>query len=149
MQIIEAEGPVHEEVLVLRAREAWGLGRSGKRIVDNTRHVLRDLVRQGVAERTGSFMDVVGRELRWARTAEDDNPRKIAHVSPAERQLAMRELVLECPGMNRDELLQQTREFFGWKRMGADIRTALESDIEELLGGGGLSGAPDRLVAPR
>ncbi|MFI8274552.1 DUF3320 domain-containing protein [Streptomyces sp. NPDC085929] len=149
VQIIEAEGPVHEEVLVLRAREAWGLGRSGKRIVDNTRHVLRDLVRQGVAERTGSFMDVVGRELRWARTAEDDNPRKIAHVSPAERQLAMRELVLECPGMNRDELLQQTRELFGWKRMGADIRTALESDIEELLGGGGLSGAPDRLVAPR
>ncbi|MER7462600.1 hypothetical protein [Streptomyces sp. NPDC097981] len=60
----------------------------------------------------------------------------------------MRELVLECPGMNREELLQQTREFFGWKRMGSDIRTALESDIEELRGRGGLSGSPDRLVAP-
>ncbi|MFZ3496823.1 DUF3320 domain-containing protein [Streptomyces sp. 5.8] len=148
-RIVETEGPLHEEVLVLRAREAWGLGRSGKRIVDNTRHVLRELERQGIVERADEFVDVAGRQVRWARTAQDENPRKVAHVSPEERRLALRELTLECPGMSQEELLQQAREFFGWRRMGSDIRTALESDIAELLAGGGLTGSQDRLAARR
>lgn len=114
---------MHEELLVQRAREAWGLSRSGKRIVDNAQHVLRELERQGVIERVGAVVDIAGREVRWARTAQEEDPRNIAHVPSAERQLAIWELALECPGMNQEELLQQTREFFGWKRMGSDIRT--------------------------
>ncbi|MER5761141.1 DUF3320 domain-containing protein [Streptomyces sp. NPDC002082] len=148
-RIVETEGPLHEEVLVLRAREAWGLGRSGKRIVDNARHVLRELERQGIVERADEFVDVADRKVQWARTAQDENPRKVAHVSPEERQLALRELTLECPGMSQEELLQQAREFFGWRRMGSDIRTALESDIAELLARGGLTGSQDRLAARR
>ncbi|WP_328298041.1 DUF3320 domain-containing protein [Streptomyces sp. NBC_00435] len=148
-RIVETEGPLHEELLVQRAREAWGLGRSGKRIVDNAQYVLRELERQGAVERADAFVDIAGREIRWARTAQDENPRKIAHVPPGERQLALRELTLECPGMSQEELLQQAREFFGWKRMGSDIRTALESDVAQLLAQGRLTGSTDRLAARR
>ncbi|THA80817.1 DUF3320 domain-containing protein [Streptomyces sp. A0592] len=148
-QIIEAEGPVHQDLLVQRAREAWGLGKSGRRMVENAQYVVDALVRAGVAECESGFVDVAGRRLRGVRTPLDDQPRRIAHVSPAERQLAMRELTLECPGMSTEELLQQTRELFGWKRMGSDIRSALEADVRDLLARGGLTGTPDRLVATR
>ncbi|MEV6679418.1 DUF3320 domain-containing protein [Streptomyces erythrochromogenes] len=148
-QIIEAEGPIHQDLLVQRAREVWGLGKSGRRMVENAQHVLDALVRAGIAECESGFVDVAGRRLRGVRTPLDDQPRRIAHVSPAERQLAMRELALECPGMTTEELLQQARELFGWKRMGSDIRSALESDVRNLLARGELTGAPDRLIATR
>lgn len=34
-RIIGIEGPIHEDLLVQRAREAWGLARAGNRIRDN------------------------------------------------------------------------------------------------------------------
>jgi hypothetical protein len=38
-QVIRTEGPIHEDLLVQRAREAWGVGRAGNRIRDNVREV--------------------------------------------------------------------------------------------------------------
>ncbi|MFR9795181.1 DUF3320 domain-containing protein [Streptomyces sp. MS06] len=133
-RIIGIEGPIHEELLVQRAREAWGVSRAGNRIRDNVRDVVRGLVRSGLVAVDGSFLDVAGREELDARVpGEGDTPRKAAHIAPIERQLALYELAAECPGVSRDELVRHTGEFFGWRRMGRDIRSFLDSDIDELL----------------
>ncbi|MFJ5305660.1 DUF3320 domain-containing protein [Streptomyces sp. NPDC088350] len=134
-RVIGIEGPIHEDLLVQRAREAWGLARAGNRIRDNVREVVRGLVRAGTVTVNGGFLDLAGRDALDARTPYgDDVPRKAAHIAPAERQLALYELAAECPGMSRDELVRQACEFFGWRRAGRDIRECLESDISELLG---------------
>ncbi|MBV9025836.1 MAG: DUF3320 domain-containing protein, partial [Streptomycetaceae bacterium] len=131
--VIGIEGPIHEELLVQRAREAWGVARAGNRIRDNVREVVHGLVRSGKVTVDGQFLDVAGREKLDARVpGEGCAPRKAAHVAPAERQLALYELAAECPGMSRDELVRHAGEFFGWRRMGRDIRTFLDSDIDEL-----------------
>ncbi|NGO68944.1 DUF3320 domain-containing protein [Streptomyces boncukensis] len=132
-RVIEVEGPVHEELLVQRAKEAWGVARAGSRIRDNVREVVRGLVRSGQVTGDGYFLNVAGREELHARVpGEGVTPRKAAHIAPVERQLALYELAAECPGMSRDELVRHTGEFFGWRRMGRDIRSFLDSDIDEL-----------------
>ncbi|MFF3733615.1 DUF3320 domain-containing protein [Streptomyces sp. NPDC002476] len=150
MQIIDSEGPIHEDLLVQRAREAWGVGRAGNRIRDNVHAVAQQLVRSGSFSSQGAFYEAAGRGSRKARRAEDgDAPRKVTYIAPAERQLALSELAAECPGMTQDELIKQACEFFGWRRMGADIRTCLEADIAELYRQRRLEGGPERINALR
>ncbi|WP_407285809.1 DUF3320 domain-containing protein [Streptomyces sp. BP-8] len=132
-RVIGIEGPIHEELLVQRAREAWGVARAGNRIRDNVREAVRGLVCSGQITVDGQFLDVAGREELDARVpGEGHTPRKTAHIASAERQLALYELAAECPGMSRDELVRHAGEFFGWRRMGRDIRSFLDSDIDEL-----------------
>ncbi|WP_253915963.1 DUF3320 domain-containing protein [Streptomyces sp. NRRL S-31] len=148
--MIETEGPVHEDLLVQRAREAWGVGRAGSRIRDNVREVALALVRSGRATTDGPFYDVRDRETLRARQPEEGTtPRKVVHIAPAERHLALYELAVECPGMTEDELIKQACEFFGWRRTGKDIRDRLAADVAELRREGRLDGGPDRVNAVR
>lgn len=149
-RIVGIEGPIHEELLVQRAREAWGLARAGNRIRDNVREVVRGLASAGTVTVRGDFLDVAARDELKARTPDGgDVPRKAAHIAPAERQVALHELTVECPGMSRDELIRHACEFFGWRRMGRDIRAFLESDINELCEQGRLSETDGRITALR
>ncbi|MDV5148979.1 AAA domain-containing protein [Streptomyces sp. SBC-4] len=68
-------------------------------------------------------------------------------IAPAERTLALWEPAAECPGMSDEELMKQACEFFGWTRLGPDIRATLTADIEELQRLHLLAGAPDRITA--
>ncbi len=147
-RVIGIEGPIHEELLVQRAREAWGVARAGNRIRDNVREVVRGLVRSGQVAVDGLFLDVAGREELYARPpGEGDTVRKAAHIAPDERQLALYELAAECPGMSRDELVRHAGEFFGWRRIGRDIRSVLDSDIEELRRQGRLKEVEGQITA--
>ncbi|MFF3686192.1 DUF3320 domain-containing protein [Streptomyces sp. NPDC002187] len=149
-QVIETEGPVHEDLLVQRAREAWGVGRAGNRIRDNVRAVVRALVGSGSVSSDGAFFDIANRDGVKARRPEDgETPRKVTHIAPAERYLALCELAAECPGMSQDELIKQACEFFGWRRMGKDIRDCLAADIDELYRQRRLEGGPGRVGAVR
>ncbi|MFE1902226.1 DUF3320 domain-containing protein [Streptomyces gardneri] len=152
-QIIEAEGPIHLDLLVLRAREAWGVGRAGSRIRDNVTMVARSLVSAEIVTSDGEFYDAKGRDGLYApkarRPEAGDTPRKVTLIAPAERQLALYEIAAECPGVSEDELIKQVCDFFGWRRMGSDIRESLTADIAELHRQRRLEGGPERVSAVR
>lgn len=147
--VIQVEGPIHEDLLVQRAREAWGLARAGNRIRGNVHVVVRALVGAGQATVHGDFVDSAGRTEVKARYSDGGEPRKAAHVAPVERRLALFELAAECPGMSRDELIRHACEFFGWRRAGRDIRGILESDITYLYEQGRFVGTGGRITAVR
>ncbi|MFJ1581869.1 DUF3320 domain-containing protein [Streptomyces sp. NPDC088197] len=138
-RVIETEGPIHEDLLVQRAREIWGVGRAGVRIRENIHQVVRALAAAGLVVADGEFLDAVARSELRARHPAADVLRKCAHIPAVERQLALRELTAESPGMSRDELVRQTCDYFGWKRRGPDIRSALDTDIAALLAEGALT----------
>ncbi|MER7913578.1 DUF3320 domain-containing protein [Streptomyces sp. NPDC096068] len=148
-EIVGTEGPIHEDLMVQRAREAWGVGRAGARIKDNVRGVADGLVRGGDLVKSGDFYDVPGRDgdLRGRYVGTGETARKVVHVAPEERYLVLYELAAECPGMTQDELVKQVSEFFGWRRTGRDIRECLERDIAELHRRGRLDGGPGRVNA--
>ncbi|ONK15216.1 DUF3320 domain-containing protein [Streptomyces sp. MP131-18] len=145
MRVIEAEGPIHEELLVQRAREAWGLSRAGARIRGNVHHVLQVHIRAGRSIREGDFYDVAGRNLSVARRPSGDIVRRVGHVAPGERQLALLALAAESPGISGEELMAHACELFGWRRMGPDIRAALLADIATLYALGKVEGPPDSI----
>ncbi|MFG3045573.1 DUF3320 domain-containing protein [Streptomyces sp. NPDC048241] len=150
VRIVEAEGPVHEDLLVQRAREAWGVGRAGSRIRDNVRAVADALVRsRRIVSDDGFYTLAEPGQLKARHPREGDTPRKVVHIAPGERHVALRELAAECPGMTEDELVKQTCEFFGWRRTGKDIRDRLAADIAELRRAGRLQGGPDQVSAVR
>ncbi|MEU3958749.1 DUF3320 domain-containing protein [Streptomyces buecherae] len=147
-QAIETEGPIHEDLLVQRAREAWGVARAGSRIRDNVLGVLQALARSGAVRRDGSFYDVAEwAPLKARRPEAGEKLRTVTQIAPAERRLALHELAAESPGMSEDELIKQACEFFGWRRAGRDIRERLSADIAELQEHGALHGGPDHISA--
>ncbi|OUD04603.1 DUF3320 domain-containing protein [Streptomyces swartbergensis] len=149
-QVIRTEGPIHEDLLVQRAREAWGVARAGNRIRDNVREVARALADSGLVVSDDAFFHAEGHNAVKARHPGDgETVRKVVHIAPAERYVALAELAAECPGMSRDELIKQACEFFGWRRTGKDIRDCLAADIEELHRQRRLEGGPERIRAAR
>ncbi|WP_405769150.1 DUF3320 domain-containing protein [Streptomyces sp. NBC_00080] len=136
--VVEVEGPVEKEVIYTRVRLAWGLGRAGQVVRDRIDRALRRLLRQGKIVHVGTAYDRPGHETEFARTPTERCARRVAEVPVAERQLVLRNVVDEGPGVHREDLLREAARFFGWARLGADIRDALTGDIDALIAAGDL-----------
>jgi hypothetical protein len=65
--VVEAEGPIHTEEVARRVREAFGLQKTGKRILAHVRGGLKHLARGGSVAREGEFWSAVGREFQQPR----------------------------------------------------------------------------------
>ncbi|MFF9778932.1 DUF3320 domain-containing protein [Streptomyces sp. NPDC013978] len=136
--VVEVEGPVEKEVIYTRVRLAWGLGRAGQVVRDRIDRALRRLLKQGRIVHVGTAYDRPGHETEFARTPTQRCARRVAEVPVAERQLVLRNVVDEGPGVQREDLLREAARFFGWARLGADIRDALTGDIDRLIAAGDL-----------
>ncbi|MEY9927806.1 very-short-patch-repair endonuclease [Catenulispora sp. GP43] len=136
LEVLNVEAPIHRNLLRDRVRQAWGTGRAGQRIKDNFDTALRSLQSQNKVTLEGDFVDRPSRVTSPVRVHTHTSPRDIDHVSPAERQLAIRRLAEESPGMTRNEIVERTARLFGWRRVGSDIRSALESDLVSLISNG-------------
>lgn len=135
--IITMEGPIEEDVLIGRVRSAWLLDRSGQIVQSSVRDALSRLRKKNKAVRSGTVWDLPAREVTFARTPTPDFDRKkVSQVPSAERRIALFGILSESPGMRREELARETARFFGWLRLGPDIKAAFDQDIEELIGGG-------------
>ncbi|MFE9169016.1 DUF3320 domain-containing protein [Streptomyces kebangsaanensis] len=132
--IVSVEGPVEEDVLIGRMREAWGLDRAGQIVQASVRKALKRLGNKKRAVRSGTAWNLPDREVTTARTPSADFDRKkVSQVPPAERQVALLGVLSESPGLSREELARETARFFGWLRLGADIRAAFDKDIDALI----------------
>ncbi|MEU5510459.1 DUF3320 domain-containing protein [Streptomyces fungicidicus] len=147
LHIVTVEGPVEEDVLIGRVRSAWLLDRSGQIVQSSVRDALARLRRKKKAVQSGTVWDVPGRAVTVARTPSPDFDRKkVSQVPPAERQVALLGILSESPGMRHEELARETARFFGWLRLGTDIRAAFDQDIEELITSGLVTTGPSGLV---
>ncbi|WP_226966710.1 DUF3320 domain-containing protein [Streptomyces phaeolivaceus] len=136
--VVDVEGPVEKDVIYTRVRLAWGLGRAGQVVRDRIDRALRRLLKQGKIVRVGTAYDRPGHQTEFARTPTERCARRVAEVPAAERQLVLRSVVDEGPGVHREDLLREAARFFGWARLGADIRDALTGDIDTLIAAGDL-----------
>ncbi|WP_431961919.1 DUF3320 domain-containing protein, partial [Actinacidiphila sp. bgisy160] len=146
-RILNAEGPIHIEVLYSRVRDAWQKGRSGKVIQDRISSAVTTLVRKRQAVSDGQFIDLARRKQVLARRPGIEKPRKVEHVPIAERHTALTGLVTEIPGITVEELVKESARFFGWSRVGPDIRTVLLEDIESLTASGAIAESATGLTA--
>ncbi|MCQ6555456.1 DUF3320 domain-containing protein [Streptomyces sp. C10-9-1] len=146
LSVVRAEGPVTEELVVARVRSAWGVSRAGTVVRDSVRRALRRNASAGRIVRVGEAYDIPARDLAFARTPTPSVARKVGQVPSAERRLVTGRMVGESPGVHREDLLREVARFFGWTRLGPDIRDALTKDLEELLAQGSVREADGYLL---
>ncbi|WP_075779106.1 DUF3320 domain-containing protein [Streptomyces acidiscabies] len=139
LSVVDVEGPVEHEVILTRVRTAWEISRSGQVVQDRIGRALSRLARQGRITRDGSTYDLPGRDVAFARTPTASCERKVGQVPAVERRLVVHRMVEESPGVPREELLREVARFFGWSRLGSEIRDALTGDIDALVAAGGLA----------
>jgi very-short-patch-repair endonuclease len=136
IEVVEAEGPIEDELLLRRVREAWGVGRAGYRIRDNFFSALEKLVQRGTVRRLEtSFTYIKPDQLSQVRVPSGDplSARSVAQVSRRERVSAIKHLIDEAHRVSRDELTFEVCRLFGWNRRGSDIAAALEEAIDKLI----------------
>jgi hypothetical protein len=63
-KVVEHEGPIHVEEVARRVREAFGLGRAGRRILESISDALEQVGRQGKVAREGEFWSATNSSLK-------------------------------------------------------------------------------------
>ncbi len=71
VSVVRNEGPIHSEEVARRVREAFGLGRTGRRILESVSDALRSAGRDGTVTLEGDFWFPRGAALQKPRNRRD------------------------------------------------------------------------------
>lgn len=136
LEVVEVEGPIEDDLLLRRVREAWGVGRAGYRIRDNFLYALRTLVELRYVSRLDPTFTYVRPDQLLAVRVPGGNVlavRGVAQVARYEQMTAIKHLVHDALRVSRDELTFEVCRLFGWNRRGSDIAAALDEAVEALI----------------
>jgi hypothetical protein len=135
LMVVEREGPVHSEEVARRIREAFGLQRTGGRILEHVRTSLEHLAQARRIDQDGEFWSPAGRELQAVRDRRHAglSLRRAEMISPAEYQLAIARIISEAVAISREDLIVETARIFGFDRTGPDLREAIDRQSEILV----------------
>lgn len=146
--VLEHEGPIHTEEVARRIRVAFGLQKTGNRILAHVKSALMYLNKTGAAFQDGEFWSIKGHDvdiIRVRRTA--DLPlRKPDMIAPAEWRFAISVAIREAVSISKSELIVQTARLFGFDRTGAEIEEHIERHLEELISTKHVVGNEDGLM---
>ncbi|MER5401416.1 hypothetical protein [Streptomyces sp. NPDC002599] len=146
-RLVEAEGPIHRQVLHLHAGEVLfepRLSAGRKRLVDSA---AASLVEDGRLVEVRDFFDLPDRpcmKARWPLPGLTRRP--VEHVAPGERERALLGLVTDRPrGLGAEQAVAEAAAFFGWSSRTGSASGRLMSDLYRLRDSGELIGWPDKL----
>jgi len=134
LEVVEAEGPIHTHEVARRIREAFRLQKTGKRILAHVKSSLQHLARRDSVTREGEFWSAVGQNIAVARNRRNAALplRRAAMIAPAEYQLALLTIIAEAVAISGDDLVVETARLFGFDRTGADLKEAIDREVERL-----------------
>ena len=141
--LVEAEGPVHIEVVHERVRAWWDIGRVGA----NIRRNIDLAIGQAPVIREGDFIDQPNRTIDRVRTPGRHGViRKSDHVHVSEIALAVELLVRDVGAAERTEIVQQVARVFGWARTGALVDRRINEAMERVVASGRVANEGDRVA---
>jgi very-short-patch-repair endonuclease len=135
LAVIEAEGPIHTYEVARRIREAFGLLKTGKRILAHVKSGLNHLSRSGSVTRQNNFWSIVGQSISAVRNRRNAALplRRATMIAPDEYQLAMTTVVADAVTISGDDLVVETARLFGFDRTGPDLKEAIDKQAERLV----------------
>jgi very-short-patch-repair endonuclease len=135
LAVIEAEGPIHTEEVARRIREAFGLQKTGNRIMKHVRDALLAQARGGMIKRDNEFWMIPGREIHEVRTRRRAALplRRADMIAPAEYHLAMLNIIEEAVAISPDDLGVETARRLGFDRTGPDLKQEIHQQMSALI----------------
>ena len=133
-RVVDAEGPVHLDIVARRITEACGRRRTGARILEAVQRGLRCAQRESAGEL------LVQGEFWWTRAQSEDVPvrdrtglaggaAKAAMLPPMEIVAAAERIERESGRVERAELVREVARVLGFKRTGADLTRVIAAAL--------------------
>jgi hypothetical protein len=132
-KIVQAEGPIHRDLIARRVAEAFGKSRTGRRIREASDRALASAMRSGGI--------VADREFAMTKAQQDDPPVRdrsapnapgtAGHLPPVEIRAAAARVVAESGDMSLEELIVATARLLGFARVGADLRGVIDGTLSK------------------
>jgi very-short-patch-repair endonuclease len=138
VRILKVEGPLHEDEVVSRVRDLWGLGRVGSRLQEAVTRAVRSLLVTRKCEREDGFLMVPGGEIRLRHRGRVGSVglRKPEMLPPAELRAAMLAVLEAGHGATGRELVTAVARLLGFKSTGPQLRALIERQRDVLMGQG-------------
>lgn len=136
-RIIGEEGPVLESVLFKRVARAWGLERTGSKIVDRLRSTIpRDVVRTTDGDKT-FYWPAGASPQAWdhfrVAGVDEQSRRHVDEVSLEEIGALVRHLLSEAGSSTREDLARTACKLLGMARTPADAESRVQAAIGQLV----------------
>ena len=135
LRVVEEESPIHEDEIVVRIRDLWGLQRAGSRIQDAVASGVRSLLVTRRCVREDGFLSVPGipTPVRNRENADSASLRKPDMLPPAEIRAAVLALIDAHHGATASEIPIAVSRMLGFKTTSGPLRTVIEAQISRLL----------------
>ena len=135
-QIAEAEGPVHEDVVIDRLREAYGISSMRGSTRSHVEHSIHTAIREGRVNSTEQFIWCW--EPQMSRLPRSPVDGKIEHYPPNELNTVVLGTARSMFGASRRDLLIESSRTLGFSRTGGRITEVIDGVIQGLLDEGKL-----------
>jgi very-short-patch-repair endonuclease len=147
VNIVHHEGPIHLEEVARRLRQAFGLGRTGNRILSIVEVALKKAAENGALLREGEFWFRVGKTLEKPRSRRDAAAplRRADRIAPQEYRLAIQAVLRQAFSVEREEMSALVARLLGFDRTGNGLDRAISEEIDHMLKMGLLQDADGRL----
>ncbi|MBB4954563.1 very-short-patch-repair endonuclease [Agrobacterium vitis] len=138
--MVEAEGPVHRDEIVIRIRSAWGLQQAGSRIKAHVGGAIDIAVNGGHIHRSGEFLLWPGAEihLRDRSAVSTASLRRIEMIPPMEVDAGLLSLIGTSFGATEDEAISSIARGLGFRSTSSQLRDLIVSRIGGLKAEGRL-----------
>ena len=151
MDVVTTEGPIHLGLAARRWGEAVGRQRVSRNMyVQFLDLVVDDAKRRGIIEVRGDFIwlpKTMAVRIR-DRSSLDQQDRKVDFIAPEEIAEALLCSVAAGIGLTDDEAIAEASRLFGFGRTGADIRSAIEATLRQMLSSGAVCRRGSHIVMP-
>ena len=149
-KIIEIEGPIHQDEIVTRVRDLWGLGRAGVRIQTAVESALKFAARNGKLAVEDQCYHFKGNAIlvRDRSDAASRTLRKPELLPPQEIRAALMDLIRDAHGVYQDEAVTAVSRMLGFQSTSQQIRERIDQQICKLWEDGELISHGDMLTVP-
>jgi hypothetical protein len=135
VRIVDAEGPIHEDLLAERLKDVCRVERSGSNVQSNIAEAIHTTIRRKQVERRhqSNFLWKSDAKLNAFRVPNDSVRRPLTWIHRGEIELAILYLVEDQFGVLRTELGRGVARLFGIERAPAEVCDYILEIAEELV----------------
>ena len=146
-KVVGEEGPIHVDEVARRLRQAFGLDRTGRRILQAVSAGLDAAEREGSVIRDGSFWLPRDRVLTTPRCRRDAaiSLRRSDRIAPCEYRVAINAVLRACAGAERSSLVVDVARVLGFDRTGNGLDRAISQEIDAMVETGEIESVGDCL----
>lgn len=137
--IIEVESPIHQDMVIERLKEVYGVSRAGANIHKNAVAAARLAAGRYGLKSGSKFLYKSGLRPGRFRVPIDGEERELSHIAPEEIENAILYLVEDQFGFAREQICKAVLEIFGLGRNRTEPTEVIESAVDRLLAQGKLN----------